>query len=324
VVKLLPFLEIIRKELEKVEELIFSEGGLSYKPLAQSVENILRSGGKRLRPALTILASKLYPADEERPILAAAAMELLHSATLIHDDFIDQSPTRRNVPTLNSLWPPAAVVLAGDHLFAKAASLAAMTGSPRVVRIFANALKTICDGEIRQLFGAFSWPQDQSDYYYRIYAKTSSLFEASAEIGAILSAAPEEAIQSLKEYGRNLGNAFQIVDDVLDFIGDEKVLGKPAGSDLRQGIVTLPVLYFVKSGGNEELVVKVLKARPEDKEKLLEELLREIRESPAIELSLSEAKAFAEKAQSAIAPLPESPYRSALISLADFAVGRNY
>jgi geranylgeranyl pyrophosphate synthase len=305
VVKLLPFLEIIRKELVKVEELIFSEGGLSYKPLAQSVENILRSGGKRLRPALTILASKLYPADEERPILAAAAMELLHSATLIHDDFIDQSPTRRNVPTLNSLWPPAAVVLAGDHLFAKAASLA-------------------CDGEIRQLFGAFSWPQDQSDYYYRIYAKTSSLFEASAEIGAILSAAPEEAIQSLKEYGRNLGNAFQIVDDVLDFIGDEKVLGKPAGSDLRQGIVTLPVLYFVKSGGNEELVVKVLKARPEDKEKLLEELLREIRESPAIELSLSEAKAFAEKAQSAIAPLPESPYRSALISLADFAVGRNY
>ncbi|MCS7285602.1 MAG: polyprenyl synthetase family protein [Anaerolineae bacterium] len=321
--KVLPFLGIVKEELKKVEELILSEGGLSYKPLANSVETILKSGGKRLRPALTILASKLYPADGERPIIAAAAMELLHAATLIHDDFIDQSPTRRGVPTLNSLWPPAAVVLAGDHLFARAASLAAMTGSPRVVKIFAQALKTICDGEIRQLFGAFGWPQEHKDYYYRIYAKTSSLFEASAEIGGVLSNAPEEAIQALKEYGKNLGNAFQIVDDVLDFTGNEEILGKPAGSDLRQGIVTLPVFYFVENGGDESLVVKALKAGPEERERALKELIERIRSSPAIELSIKEAMNFVGRAKEAIAFLPESPYRSALIALADFAVERN-
>lgn len=322
--KVLPFLEIIREELNKVEELILSESSLSYKPLAESVEAILKSGGKRLRPALTILASKFYPADSERAIIAAAAMELLHAATLIHDDFIDQSSTRRGIPTLNSLWPPAAVVLAGDHLFARAASLAAMTGSPRVVKIFAQALKTICDGEIRQLFGAFGWPQDQEDYYYRIYAKTSSLFEASAEIGGVLSDAPEEAIQALKEYGKNLGNAFQIIDDVLDFTGDEETMGKPTGSDLRQGVVTLPVFYFVESGGDESLIVKALKARPEERETALKELVEKIRNSSAINLSVKEAMNFVEKAKEAISFLPQNQYRSALMALADFAVERNY
>lgn len=307
-----------------MEELILSENDLSYRPLAESLEAILKSGGKRLRPALTILASKLYPADSERPVIAAAAMELLHTATLVHDDFIDQSPTRRGIPTLNSLWPPAAVVLAGDHLFARAAFLAATTGSPRVVKIFARALKTICDGEIRQLFGAFGWPQDPEDYYYRIYAKTSSLFEASAEIGGVLSHAPEEAIQALKEYGKNLGNAFQIIDDVLDFTGDEATMGKPAGSDLRQGVVTLPVFYFVKSGGDESLVIKALKAGPEERETALKELVERIRNSPAIGLSVKEAANFAEKAKEAISSLPENPYRSALMALADFAVERNY
>ncbi len=322
--KVLPFLEVIRKELEKVEELIFSEIDLSYRPLTDSVEAILRSGGKRLRPALTILASKLYPSDGEKPVLAAAAMELLHTATLIHDDLIDQSPTRRGTPTLNSLWPPAAVVLTGDHVFARAAYLAAMTGSPRVVGIFARALKTICDGEIRQLFGAFGWPQDYSDYYFRIYAKTSSLFEASAEIGGVLSNAPEEAILALKEYGKNLGNAFQIVDDVLDFTGDEETMGKPAGSDLRQGIVTLPVLYFVESGGDESLVVRALKAGPEERARAVRELVERVRNSAAIELSIKKAREFVEKAMEAISSLPENPYRAALVALADFAVERNY
>ncbi len=322
--KVLPFLEVIREELEKVEELILSEGGLSYRPLNESVEAILKSGGKRLRPALTILASKLYPSDGERPVIAAAAMELLHTATLIHDDFIDQSPTRRGIPTLNSLWPPAVVVLTGDHVFARAAYLAAMTGSPRVVEIFARALKTICDGEIRQLFGAFGWPQDRSDYYYRIYAKTSSLFEASAEIGGVLSKAPEEAIQALKEYGRNLGNAFQIIDDVLDFTGDEETLGKPAGSDLRQGIVTLPVFYFVENGGDESLVVKALKAGPEEREKALRELVERVRHSAAIELSVRTAWEFVGKAKEVISSFPETLYREALMALADFAVARNY
>jgi len=301
---------------------MLTEQHITYAPLAENVSSLIRSGGKRLRPALTILASKFYPADDEKVILAAASVEMLHTATLIHDDLIDNASTRRGLPTLNTTWPAAAVVLAGDHVFARAASLAARTGNPRIVRIFAETLKTICDGELRQIFGAYGWPQKTEDYYYRIYAKTASLFAAATEAGSVLSQAPEKVIQALRMYGEKLGTAFQIVDDVLDFIGDEKILGKPTGSDLRQGTVTLPIFYFMQDGGDEGLLHKALKGAGEERERAIRDLVEQVRSSPAIEKSLDKARQFISEAKEALSLLPDNQYRRAMIELANFVVER--
>lgn len=318
----LPFLAIISDELAKVEQAMLTEPNIAYEPLAENVLALIKSGGKRLRPALTILASKFYPADDEKVILAAASVEMLHTATLIHDDLIDNASVRRGLPTLNSLWPTAAVVLAGDHVFARAASFAARTGNPRIVRIFAETLKTICDGELRQIFGAYGWPQKAEDYYYRIYAKTASLFAAAAEAGSVLSQAPEHIIQTLRRYGEKLGTAFQIVDDVLDFIGNEGVMGKPTGSDLRQGTVTLPVFHYIQCGGDEELLHQALKGLGEEREQAIRELVKKVRNSPAIEKSLDKARQFIDEAKEALSPLPDNQYRRAMMELADFVVER--
>ncbi len=318
----LPFLKLVQDELRRVEEVLLAEANVSYRPLAEGVAAIIKSGGKRLRPALAILASKFYPADEEKVILLAAGMEMLHTATLIHDDLIDNASTRRGIPTLNVRWPAAAVVLAGDHVFARAASLVARTGSPRVVRIFAEALKTICDGELRQIFGAFGWPQDLEDYYYRIHAKTAALFAAATGFGGVLSGAPERVIQALRTFGQKLGTAFQIVDDTLDFIGDRRNLGKPTGTDLRQGIVTLPVFLYVQDTGDEESVTRVFNSQGEEREKAIATLIEKVRNSQAIEETLSKAAEVAAEAKEAIGILPDNEYRRAMMAIADFAVER--
>ncbi|HDN80958.1 MAG TPA: polyprenyl synthetase family protein [Chloroflexi bacterium] len=318
----LPFLAPIKRELEEVEKVMLEKISLTYQPLAENVTQLIRGGGKRLRPALAILASKFHPADRGKVILLAASIEMLHTATLIHDDLIDNASSRRGLPTLNSMWPSAAVVLAGDHILAGAASLAARTGSPRVVRIIAETLQIICDGEIRQIFGAYGWPQDIKDYYYRIYAKTASLFAAATEAGGVLSKAPEGEIQALRKYGEYLGTAFQIVDDVLDFTGKEEEMGKPTGSDLRQGIVTLPVFYFMEDYNDSKLLLKALNARGEERGEAIATLVELIRNSQAIKLSLDKAREFVIRAKEALSIFPDNQYRRIMLELADFVIER--
>jgi len=297
---------------------------IEYEQLKATLDYLLGSGGKRLRPALVVLSSKFYPADAEKVTYLAAAVETLHTATLIHDDLIDNSFLRRGSPTLNTMWNRAATVLTGDYLFARAAAFAAETESVRVVSIFAQTLMTICNGELNQIFGSAEGQLTATtkEYYYqRIYSKTASLFAASTEAGSLLSGATELEAQALRDYGYNFGMAFQIVDDVLDFAGNEGDLGKPTGSDLRQGIITLPTICFLEAHPQDEMMTRMLRGKVE-KDEEVQAAVEMIKESGAIESSMTEAQRFVAKSHDALSTLPHNKYRQAMLDLADFVVER--
>lgn len=292
-----------------------------FKPLAGAINVLLNSGGKRLRPALALLVGKLYlAADSARVVSLAAAVEMLHSATLVHDDVIDGSLLRRGQATLNASWSQGATILAGDFVFARAAFFAAQTGSVRVMEIFSQTLMTIVEGELRQLFALRDWSQPKDAYYQRIYGKTAALFAAATEAAAVLGQADEREITALREYGYNVGMAFQIVDDILDFVGDPNKVGKPVGGDLRQGTVTLPVFYYLQS--NPEAMAVMQSSDNGHSSADLNRLVAAIGASPAIEATRSEAVRFIAQSKETLNALPDSVYRQALLDLADYVVLR--
>lgn len=318
---LLPFLEPIRADMEKVEERLLRASDVEFPVLRMAVQNLLRAGGKRVRPAVAILASQFYEADADKVISAAAAIEMLHTATLVHDDMIDRANTRRGHPTLNSQWSGEATVLTGDYMFAVSAWLAAETDSVPVVQIFSRVLMTICNGELRQLLADRQWPPTRDAYEKRIYSKTASLFAASAEVGAVLSAAPADKVALIRRYGYGLGMAFQIVDDVLDYVGDPAELGKPVGSDLSQGIVTLPALLYLEQTQSPEAEALVKRAVQGDGS-AVREAVAAIVASGAVDDALEEAAEYARKSRAALDGLPTCPPRRMLGQLADYVVAR--
>ncbi len=305
----------IQNELRQVERRLFQAVQVEYAPLAQVFEALIASGGKRVRPALAILSTKFHPTDEDKAFTLAVATELVHAATLIHDDLIDRSPVRRGNPTLNSRWSIAATVLAGDFLLARAAEAAANLDNLRAMRIFARTLMAICEGEIRQDFAVNQWPPDRAEYYRHIESKTASLFIACTEGGAVISGAPEEEIAALRAFGHNLGMAFQIADDILDFTADERELGKPVGSDLRQGTYTLPVFYFLEQDPRGARMEESLQSD-------MDALVNAIRTSPAIGAAQAEARRFVEAARAALVILPDNEHRRALTDLAAYVIER--
>jgi geranylgeranyl pyrophosphate synthase len=282
---------------------------------------------------LALLAGRFYPANgpsaSDKLISLAASVEMLHTATLVHDDLIDGALLRRGSPTLNTDWSPGATVLTGDYLFARSAALAAETGKVRVMDIFAHTLMTICSGELRQMFDRRELPRLDDEqgwdlaleqYDQRIHAKTASLFAGATEAAAVLGSAPEDELSALRDYGRFLGMGFQIVDDVLDFQGDENVLGKPVGSDLREGIVTLPVLYYLKAHADDDRVATVVRGGRDGG--LVAEVVEAVSESGAVEQAMARARGFILQSQAALAPLPDTETRSIMHSLADYAISR--
>jgi len=327
--KTIPLLEPLAADLELVERKMREPVHPDYPQLAVVLESLLGSGGKRLRPALALLAGNLYPADRAKLVSLAASVEMLHTATLVHDDLIDGAFLRRGQETLNARWNTGATVLTGDYLFARAASLAADTGHVRVMAIFADTLMTICAGELRQIFDRHEVPAVSDDtawenalarYDRRIHAKTASLFAAATEAAAVLGGAPEAEAHALREYGQFLGLGFQIMDDVLDFQGDEGVLGKPVGSDLREGIVTLPVLYFLRAFPGDERVAAVVREGGDDG--LVREVVAAVRESGAVTQAIDRARGFIAQSQAALAALPPGEPRSTLHALADYTLSR--
>ena len=321
----LTLFDLIHDDLQRVEEKMRRAGQEAEGPLKDAILYLINSGGKRIRPALTLVTGRHYDVDLDALTSLAAAVEMLHTATLVHDDVIDGSLLRRGNPTLNARWSAGATVLAGDYIFARAAIFATETNSVPVVKLFAETLATICSGELRQMFKYYDLDQDKQEYYNRIYAKTASLFSAATELGALLAEAPPAEIAAFRDYGHYLGMAFQIVDDVLDFIGSEEVLGKPVGSDLRQGTITLPVFYYLDGGGDRSILTAVFNEQdPERKQKALAQALDIIRSSGAIDAALQEAWDFAKKAQAALDSLPDTPYRAALHELAEYVVQRTY
>jgi geranylgeranyl pyrophosphate synthase len=268
------------------------------------------------------MSAHLCNAPIDQAILAAAAAEMLHTATLVHDDLIDGSLIRRGVKTLNANWTPAATILTGDYVFARAAHLVARTKNVQLTQRFAETLMVICNGEIRQMFNETQHRTPIEEYERRIYAKTASLIALSAQAGAILADAHHAKEKALRTYGEQIGTAFQIADDVLDFVADEETLGKPVGSDLRQGLATLPVLLYLEDDSGSSAVREVLDGNRSDD--IVEEAVESVLASPAVERALKTARQRADSAKTALDTFPSTPYRTALLDLADFTVARRF
>jgi geranylgeranyl pyrophosphate synthase len=316
-------LDLVADDIKRVEDKMRSGVSERYKDLQAVIDYLMGAGGKRLRPALTLMAANFYPVDKEKSYSLAASVELLHTATLVHDDLIDNSLFRRGLPTLNASWSPGATILTGDYLFARSAELAAETDHVRIVRIFAQTLMTIVGGELQQLFNdGHGRVPDNEEYYQRIYAKTASLFAAGTQTGGILCGAPEHEIQALHDYGYHLGMAFQIVDDVLDFRGDEDRIGKPVANDLRQGIATLPVMLFSEKSPAHPTILKAVHREPiSDNE--VRAVVEQIRASGCVEETMEEARRFIRQAQADLETLPDNRYRQAMYGIADYVVARD-
>lgn len=318
-------LQPVAADIAQIDDILRSISTLDNPLLNSMVEAIIAAGGKRLRPAILFMAARFNSYELNYLLPMSAAIELLHTATLIHDDTIDEALVRRGLPTLNSLMDPGTTVLVGDYIFAKSAVLSTMGGKQRATRIFAESLVTICEGEIEQKFSTHRVTNSVEQYFKRIYSKTAVLFAAAAEIGAVLSDAPEEQVQSLRHYGKQIGMAFQIVDDILDFRATTEQLGKPAGGDLRQGTVTLPTMYFLETADENDrrIVTEAIEGNDRADGKV-ERAITLINGSGAVERARADAERFVEEAKAALQPLPNLPIRQSLLDLADFVVRRDF
>lgn len=318
----------VARDLELVEEAIAAAAQVEFPALAALLEHILRTRGKRVRPALVLLAATFHDYRIGPLVNLAAAIELLHTATLIHDDIVDEAYTRRGATTLHQLVDSHSAVLVGDYVFAKAAALSSESGDVRVMQVFGKTLMTICDGELRQLLSTADWRQTREQYYQRITSKTASLFQTSAEAGAILSGAPEAEVAAFREFGLCLGLAFQIVDDVLDLVGDEAILGKPVGGDLRHRIVTLPTIWYVENHPGDQTIRALFEELAgidgATDDSAVDEAIRLIAGSAGIDYSMEVAREFVARAKAAIAWLPATTAREALDGLADYVVDRRF
>jgi len=315
------FLIPVQEDIQAVEDLMRAQAQGRHPDLRAALDVLLSSGGKRIRPTVTLLVGKMLGAEYQRLVTLAAAIELLHSATLVHDDLIDGSLLRRGMPTLNSQWSPGATVLSGDFLFASAAKLASDTNSISAMSLFAHTLTVIVNGEITQLFNS-RCQVDREDYYRRIYAKTASLFETSATTAALISEVEPAKVEVLRQFGYQIGMAFQIVDDILDFTGEQDTLGKPVGSDLRQGLVTLPAIYYVEQHTEDPDAQALREGRCINSDSQMVRLVQSIRNSDAIKLAQHEAEQFIDRAIESLRILPELPERHYLEDLANYIVSR--
>ncbi|MBN2115995.1 MAG: polyprenyl synthetase family protein [Anaerolineales bacterium] len=315
------FFTSVQDQLQFIEGRIREQAGEQHHPdLRSALAHLLSSGGKRIRPTLGLLVGNMLGAPEEKLITLGASVELLHTATLVHDDLIDGALLRRGMPTLNARWSPAATVLTGDFLFARAAKLAAETDHLPLMKLFAETLATIVNGELTQMFSARG-VIDRDNYYQRIFAKTASLFEMAALAAAMVATEDEEMRASMKIFGYEVGMAFQIVDDILDFSGEESAVGKPIASDLLNGLVTLPAIYFAEANPDDEDVLSLPEGGWSDTERV-QRLVDNIRRSGAIQQSMDEARQAIHRALKALSYAPVSAERDALEDLAKFIIDR--
>jgi len=309
----------IQNDLDKVKDTIKSISRIEYKWLSGQLSYIVSETGKGIRPALTLLTGKLYHYDLNYLIPMAVSVELMHTATLVHDDTIDKALTRRSQATINSMWGDEIAILMGDFLFAKAGEFVADTQTPRVIKLFSYTLGIISSGEIGQFRGAYNIKQNREDYFRRIYRKTGSLFSLSTQSGAILGKAPEESVAITKEYADNLGIAFQIVDDILDFTSTEEALGKPVGSDLIQGTLTLPAILIIERNPQDNPVKRFFESRDN---KDAAEAIDAAKNPEIIKECYKIAGEYCEKACRNLKSLPQNISRQALYDLAEFVISQ--
>lgn len=316
----------MRADLLRVEHRVEQAATVEFPVVSSLVLELVRAGGKRLRPLVLLLAGRAYAPDPDVLSTAAAGIELLHTASLVHDDTVDRAALRRGRPTLNSMLSSGAVILLGDYLFAQSAMLAAATQSPRAVTIFASTLADICDGQLREIFDSRRLDQSVAAYERRIYGKTASLFAGAAEMGALLSHAPDPHIAAMRAFGADVGLAFQVVDDILDLREDTSELGKPAGNDLRQGTVTLPMMIYathLDSGSAAAARLRAVVHGENESAEAVSEVVAEIRASSALDEATAHAVSLSDRAKAHIQICPDPDTRAMLEEVADLVWNRS-
>ena len=311
----------IMEQLSLVEDRLQDLADTSIPELAPLLEHALSHGGKRVRPALTLLASNICPLERENPVRMATGVELLHLATLIHDDTVDDADTRRGRASVSGQWGKEVAVLLGDYLFATSATLVCDTGNLKVIRRFAETIMELASGELIEYFNTFNPQQELERYYDRIYRKTASLFRTASETGAVLSAASEEQVRALSSYGYNIGMAFQVVDDLLDILGDEAELGKPVGNDLRQGVLTLPSIMLMQRYPEDNPIPRLF-SKPELNGEV-ERALDMVRNSTIVPDCFSISRDYCDEAIRSLETLPANESRRSLESLAEYVRERS-
>jgi octaprenyl-diphosphate synthase len=310
----------VRDGIDQVEATLKSIRPVEFPFLATILEHVLEAGGKRARPALALLSGKLGTYNLELLVPLATSIELLHTATLVHDDVIDAAATRRGRDTANAKFDNSITVMVGDYMFAHSAELVARTGNIDVIRLFAATLMRMATGELHQDVSAYAYDESTHKYFNRIAGKTASLFATAAQGGAMVSGLPQSLYLALRDYGENLGMAFQIVDDILDFTGDEAELGKPAGSDLMHGTLTLPALKLIERYPDNNPVQRYFNGpRRAD---TLARALQMVRESDILDESQQVALDFRDRALRALQPLPASEAKFVLEDVAHWVTKR--
>ncbi|SEK66289.1 octaprenyl-diphosphate synthase [Roseovarius azorensis] len=311
-------------KLEAVNILIRARMASRHAPrIPQVTAHLVEAGGKRLRPMLTLATADLCGYTGDFDVHLAATVEFIHTATLLHDDVVDESAQRRGRPTANLLWDNKSSVLVGDYLFARAFQLMVETGSLRVLDILANASATIAEGEVLQLTAARDLATTEDIYLQVVRGKTAALFSAATEVGGVIAGAPEDQVGALFEYGDALGIAFQIVDDLLDYQGDARATGKNVGDDFRERKLTLPVIKAVAAANATERAFWSRTIEKGDQQSGdLEHALQLLHAHGALDRTRAEALGWTTRAKTALDHLPDHPVRRMLFDLADYVVAR--
>lgn len=316
-----PIHAVVAQEFAAVDQLILAECR-SQVPLVEKIaHHIIDSGGKRLRPLLVLLAGRALGYRDPEHLLLAALIEFMHTSTLLHDDVVDESSLRRGKPTANTQWSNQSCVLVGDFLYSRSFEMMVRVGSMRVMEILSKVTCVLAEGEVMQLTNVRNPKISEAQYREVIYAKTAKLFEGATQAAAVVAGATPEQEAALREYGAQLGLAFQLIDDLLDYEGEAEVMGKNVGDDLAEGKPTLPLIYAMQQGSEEEALL-IRQAIRQGGLAQLDAVLDIVRRTGALEYTREQAAICSAQAQQSLLALPASPYRDALSALAEMALGR--
>ena len=316
-------LELTAADMGRVNELILAKAGSDVEMIPEVARHLISSGGKRLRPMLTLAAARMFGYEGDAHVKLATSVEFMHTATLLHDDVVDESDLRRGRKTARMIWGNQASVLVGDFLLGQAFRMMVDVGSLEALDILSHAATVIAEGEVMQLGVAKNLETTEDDYLNVIRAKTAALFSAAAEVGPVIAQAAKNDRAALRSYGTNLGLAFQLVDDALDYGGSAADLGKNVGDDFREGKVTLPIILSYRRGSAEERAFwtrAIEKGENDDAE--LERAIALLNKHGAIGDTIGRARHFGEIARDALAPLESTPHKTALLDVIDFCISR--
>ncbi len=318
-----PLVDLTRADMERVNQLILSKAGSDVAMIPEVANHLISSGGKRLRPMLTLAAASLCGYEGDGHVKLATSVEFMHTATLLHDDVVDESDMRRGRSTARKIWGNQASVLVGDFLLGQAFRMMVEVSSLEALEVLSDAAAVIAEGEVLQLSIAKNMETTEDDYLAVIRAKTAALFSAAAEVGPIIARRTRAERGALKSYGTNIGIAFQLIDDALDYGGSASDLGKNIGDDFREGKITLPIILAYRRGSDEERRFwKNAIETGDDSDEALKRALDLIRRHGSLADTIARAEHYGQMARDALAPLAHSPHKAALLEVIDFCIER--